>query len=252
MLRVKYSEYMKQENDFRTINRPNGSGDWLFLYFPRPMRIVTNDEEIITEKNACILFAPTDMHFFEGICGFINTYVHFEASESETAGIPHGKALYPNNFFTINSIAKEVQNELTMPDCYSDAMNEVNMRQILILLARSQTYSNELNTHNEEYERFKAMRTKILTDLGTNYSSEYLANQLHMSRTRFYELYKKFFNSSPKQDVLKMKMEKAATLLSDKSKTVESIAESLGFVSTEHFTRYYKGYFSHSPRTKHQ
>lgn len=125
-------------------------------------------------------------------------------------------------------------------------MREALIRELLVLTARGQ--KNE--QRDPLYKRFYDLKMKMLKDPGKNYSSEELASLVYMSRTQFFEYYRRFFNSSPKKDMQKMKMEKARTLLSDRSKTVLDVAMSVGYSSVEHFTRCYKEYFGHSPRTE--
>ncbi len=248
MLKVKYADYMIKEDEIRRINRPNGSGDMLFLHFPRPMHIKTAEVETVTEKNACILFAPDDMHYFYGAPEFVNSYVHFEGEDEALAAIPHGRLLYPGNIARIEEIMRKIRDELISPDEYSDRASDLYLKELLLMLARGLTSPAD----DPLYELLSRVRAKMLSEPSKNYSSAQLAEECYLSRTQFFEHYRRFFASTPKRDMLKMKMEKARILLSDSSKTVADVAESVGFASVEHFTRYYKAYFSHSPRTKHQ
>lgn len=249
MLKVKFADYMVQEKDSEVIHRPFGSGDMLFLYFSVPMYLRTENEEGRTEKNACVLFAPNDMHFFTGAPSFVNSYVHFDAKDEEVIRhIPTGRVIYPDNFASLNETVKKIKGELISSDILSEALNEAYMRELLINFAR---FVSRPETDSRDAS-FYALRARLLTELDKNFTSDYMAKCVNMSRTGFYEHYTKLFGSSPKKDVLRMKMEKAATLLSDRSKTVADVASAVGFSSVEHFTRYYKAYFSHSPRTKHQ
>ena len=90
----------------------------------------------------------------------------------------------------------------------------------------------------------------MLSECEKDISAENLAKQLCMSRTQFYECYKRFFGISPKKDLLRARMEKASALLTDANKSVTEVATDTGFKNTEHFIRYYKQYYGHSPRRK--
>ena len=100
--------------------------------------------------------------------------------------------------------------------------------------------------HNKNFD----IRSDILQNYHKNYDISSLAASVCMSRSRFYDYYKEFFNSSPKQDILNMRMQAAQILLSDKSKTTTQIAQEVGFENVEHFTRYYKKHFGTTPRYK--
>lgn len=248
MLTVKYADYAVTERPGETINRPHGSGDMLFLHFPRPMRLVTAGGECVTEKNACILFAPDDMHFFSGAPDFVNSYVHFDGEDALLSAVPHGRVIYPVRIARIEELMRAIRDGLVSSDGYSAYAADLYLKELLLLLAREQAQTPV----DPQYARLDEVRTFMLSDPGKTYGAEELAARAFLGRTQFFEQYKRFFGSTPKRDMLKMKMEKARVLLSDSSKTVADVAEAVGFSSVEHFTRYYKAYFSHSPRTKHQ
>lgn len=246
MVTVRFADYMRHESSEAHIDRPHGSGDYLFIYFPYPMDITVLGKHLVTENNACVLLAPYDAHSFSGSPNFLNSFVHFKPDfpvEAKT-----GEVFYPENYELINETIKRIVNESLVPDEKSDEMTEALIRELLVLCIRGQ----KKEKGDPLYEKFCAIKMKMLRDPEKNYSSEELASWAYMSRTQFFEHYRRFFGSSPKKDMQKMKMEKAETLLSDRSKTVLDVALSVGFSGVEHFTRCYKAYFGHSPRTKHQ
>lgn len=246
MIEIHYADHMRHEEEWFYIDRPLGSGDYLFLYLPHPMKIVTDKLDVITDKNACIFFAPDEAHRLSGSPLFVNSFVHFQTDEPFF--VPTGRVLYPDLYASVNETVKRIKSELVSSAAYSAEMMDSLMREILITCRRSV----ETEKADVLFEQFEELRVRILSEPEKNYTVNELAEEMNLSRTQFYNYYKRFFMSSPKQDMLRMKMEKAATLLSDRSKTVKDVAKSLGFESVEHFTRYYKEYFSHTPRTKHQ
>lgn len=246
MVSIRFADYMRRESPGSTVDRPHGSGDYLFLYFPYPMNLLLESGRVTTKNNACVLFAPYDMHFLSGAPDFLNSFVHFKPDFPVT--VKTGHVFYPDNYEEINETLRRITAETVMPDELSAQMREALIRELLVLTARGQ--KNEQG--DPLFKRFYDLKMKMLKDPGKNYSSEELASLVYMSRTQFFEYYRRFFNSSPKKDMQKMKMEKARTLLSDRSKTVLDVAMSVGYSSVEHFTRCYKEYFGHSPRTKHQ
>lgn len=246
MVSIRYADYMRKEAPGAKVDRPAGSGDYLFLYFPYPMDLTLAGGRTVTENNACILFAPYDMHAFSGAPEFLNSFVHFKPDFPVT--VKTGCVFYPDNYEEINDTLKRIAKEAVIPDELSCQMRGALISELLILAERGQK-----NGKNDPvYKRFSDLRAKILKNPEKNYSSEELAALVYMSRTQFFEYYRRFFGSSPKKDMQKMRLEKARTLLSDRSKTVLDVAISVGFSNVEHFTRCYKAYFGHSPRTKHQ
>lgn len=81
---VNMAGHMVKGTDTQRIFRPHGSGDWLFLYFPVPMKFYLSDKtEASSEKDACVIYAPHDYHSFGGFPHFQNSYVHFSCSDDE-------------------------------------------------------------------------------------------------------------------------------------------------------------------------
>lgn len=246
MINVNFVDYMRQEVSKHEILRPYGSGDYLFLYFPVPMKFCKDKEYIITEKHACILFAPKDAHSFCGNPDFINTFIHFNVSENEVEKfhITTNQLFYPSGFQKMNETALDIKNEILMGgELYKEIIN-AKMLELLVLIKRGFS-SIKTDIIKEQFEKF---RYEMLSDCSKNISISKMSSELGMSRTAFYKYYKEYFNSSPKQDILKMRMEKAMVLLTNQRKTVSSVAEEVGFANTEHFIRYYKKYFGKSPR----
>ncbi len=244
MLKAGFADCMRGEIKCSEINRPNGSGDYLFLYFPYPMKHFIGKESFISEKNACVLYAPTDPHRFCGAPTFMNSFVHFTATAGEASGIPTGKIFYPECFEELNRITGEIKNETLLRGARYEEMTDALLKRLLILLDRSLSPA-ALDAKREEFER---LRFEVLSNISDNISIDALAQKMCVSRSQFYDAYKGYFGISPKKDILRARMEKAAVLLTNKAKTVAEIASEVGFASTEHFIRYYKSYFGRTPR----
>lgn len=248
MINVNFVDYMRRETPEHEVLRPHGSGDYLFLYFPVPMKFYRDGEWIVTKKHACILFAPDDAHNFYGSPDFINTFIHFNISESEIGKfhITTNKFFYPSGFEKMNKIALDIKNELLIGGELYKEMIDARMLELLVLIKRGFS-SVKYDTLKEKFEK---IRYEMLSDCSKNISISEIAYDMGMSRTMFYKYYKQYFNSSPKQDILKMRMEKASVLLTNQRRTVSAVAEEVGFANTEHFTRYYKKYFGKPPRNE--
>lgn len=246
MFSENYSDYMRYETDEALINRPDGTNDYLFLYFPYSMIFIINNKKIITRDNACIFFKPGEAHMFYAKSKFCNSFIHFDsaADPTEFYSIKSGEFFYPENPFPINDIIKKVKQESLLKPLHYDKMIDFYINQLLILSERafSDDKDNELKT------LFVKIRSNMLKNYDKPHDASSLSSQAMMSRSRFYEYYRQFFGTSPKQELLKTRLEIAQALLTDKNKTTAQIAKEVGFDNVEHFTRYYKKYFKTSPR----
>lgn len=246
MITVNLADCLKREKRGAEIYRPNGSGDYLFLYFPKPMKYDGGGGDVITEDNACVLLAPGDMHRFSGMPEFINSFIHFTGDEGEIEkfGINTGQLFYPNCFERMNEITNLVKSEFLTGGEMKAEMTHLLICELLIMIKRSFSQKRK----DPQLELFESLRFKMLSDCSNTNSAAELAAKVCMSKTQFYKYYRKYFGESPKQELLKARMEKASVLLTDSNRTVAVVAAEVGFENTEHFTRYYKKYFGKSPR----
>lgn len=76
-----------------------------------------------------------------------------------------------------------------------------------------------------------------------------IASQLKMSKRQIERICQKNIRCSPGQLLLKLRLERARSLLRKSDKTVLEIATMCGFPSQSHFSQRYKRYFGTSPRS---
>lgn len=89
--------------------------------------------------------------------------------------------------------------------------------------------------------------SSIHMNLHFNISISALAKECGYSSTQFRVLFKKYFNMSPKEYIIKVKLENAQFLLANSSDTVAAISENLSFNSPSHFIDCFKKHFGVTP-----
>ncbi|SFA98344.1 AraC-type DNA-binding protein [Cohnella sp. OV330] len=68
-----------------------------------------------------------------------------------------------------------------------------------------------------------------------------------LRKSQFYSLFKKMTGLTPKECFMRIKMERAHSLLQDNDRTVTSIAEQLGFSTIHYFSKQFSKYYGVSP-----
>ncbi len=245
MFKIGYVDHMLYDSPPNGIYRPQGSGDYLFLYFPLPMSFETPETRTVTKENACVLFAPADAHKFNGFPLFLNSFVHFKDPDGiiKKYHIPTSKIFYSDCYEQINELIFKIKSEMLSGSEMSEEMAHLFLTELLILSKRS--FSSEAGDGIKE--KFEKLRYEMLSSCEKDISAYALSKQLCMSRTQFYEYYKRFFGTSPKNDIIKARMGKASVLLTDANKSVAEVAAESGFNNTEHFIRYYKQWYGTTP-----
>ena len=106
--------------EFR-IDRPSGSGDWLLLHFPLPMRVRDRHGDQSTRADACILFSPRQPQRFQALGErMVNHYVHLRGAAVgamvERLGLPADEVVYPRPVAFIAEQLREMQRERMRDD----------------------------------------------------------------------------------------------------------------------------------------
>lgn len=78
-------------------------------------------------------------------------------------------------------------------------------------------------------------------------SQEDLASYIGLSRRQLQRLFQRYLFCAPSRYYLQLRLQRARELLRQTSLSLVEISSLCGFVSTSHFSKSYKEYFSHSP-----
>ena len=138
------------------------------------------------------------------------------------------------------SIFHSLLQEITEKKKDYDTMVSLLLQQILISLRRTS------DKHNEQ-DNF----LYIINYINENYSLpikvEELAEISNYSYSRFRHIFKEIYGLSPKEYIMKTRLEKANQLLSIGKKNVTEIAYTCGFYDTSSFCKLYRKHFGRSP-----
>jgi len=98
------------------------------------------------------------------------------------------------------------------------------------------------------FELFQEIRQRVLESFAQKWTIKKMANIANISENRFSVLYKKFFNTSPIDDLLNRRINSAKALLLDTNKTIDEISQLCGFGSQSYFSRIFKNKTNNPPQ----
>lgn len=244
MFHTGYCDYNRSNPDCDLINRPEGSGDYLFLYFMTPMKVQTGGRMQMTKEGACMLYTPGEPQIYQAVERFKNSFVHFTCDGDSflTAyDLPVNKIVYPLYPDAMNTLFKLIYVEsVTKQDYYQEEIDKL-MHQLFILFSRQiHTFPKGRDFQADLFEQFRKARTEILTHMDKKWDAESMAALTNLGTSQFYSYYKLFFNRSPKSELLDARLERSKYLLRVEKMPVGQAAVQAGFDSLPHFTRYFK------------
>ena len=245
----------KHDHDFR-IERPYGSGDYLFLFFITEITIDIEGVSINGKPNSCIIFTPDhSQKYYNAKNGFINDWFHFTANNNvesflEKLDLPTNTIFSISDFSFIRFIIKKLEREFIRKDMFWQENVSALLNNFFIELARENKYQNNYieDPHNTAlYEKFKIAREEILTNLQVPWTIEEMASLVALSRSRFSILYKDFFNQSPKEELIRARINRAKYLLVSSNSQVKDVAQKVGYDNMYHFSKQFKRMTGHAP-----
>ncbi len=244
MFHITYCDYNRSNPDYDIIRRPNGSGDYLFLYFITPMKVQFGTESIITRERAFMLYTPGEAQIYQAVKRFKNSFIHFTSDTDyfvKEYDIPVNQIVYLSNPDVMNELLRNIYVEnVTKMDYYAEQSDKL-MHQLFILFSRQyHAYGADSVLPSGLYPQFQKARIEILTHIDREWDSENMAALTNLGTSQFYSYYKLFFNRSPKAELLDARIERAKYLLKAEALPVSQAAALSGFGNLSHFTRYFK------------
>lgn len=231
------------------INRPKGSGDFVFIHFLTPAEIVLGNRTVREEAGSCIVYAPPKPQRYRGLPGrpFGNNWFHFGGRTPEaylkSLALPLNRPFRPASMSFVTPALRRINSEKTRRDPHWPIAIDLHLRQFFLELARNCVAGTAAKTSPrlaETKEQLRRLRSKLLETCSDTWTVEDMAARVHLSRSRFSVVYRRVFGLSPLADLLRMRMELAKYYLGMMHMTLEEVAESCGFASVHYFHRQFK------------
>ena len=239
------------------INRPRGSGDFVFIHFLTPVELLLGSSVIRQEADSCIVYAPPYPQHYRsaGAAAFGNNWMHFTGTATrpllKTLGIPLNMPFTPLATAFIPSGLRRINDEKVRRERHWQIGLDNNLRSFFLMLGRNLPLPEE---HEEKEEpKLREEMLKLHAALQENcyedWPLERMAEEVHLSRSRFSVLYRQLFRISPVADLLHMRIDLAKYYLGMmQMMNVEDIAQSCGFSSVYYFHRQFKKISGMTPR----
>lgn len=228
-----------------SINRPTGSGDWLLLLLKTSAIFTFDGRDTVTSPDSFILFRKDTPQIYRAN-GFVftNDWFHFTIEKSEAAlfdalDIPFDKIVQLGDINSLSMIIQNMCYENYSTNLYKTDSAELFMKLFFVKLSEKLHYVKD-DKINSFYDKMSLMRTKIYNMPYTQWSVNWLAHELALSKSYFQHLYKETFGVSVMSDVVNSRVQHGKYLLKSTDYTVKKIAELCGYHNEIHFMRQFK------------
>lgn len=249
LLRVGYNIVHQQGI---TIDRPFGSGDYLFLLFRSKVELLLDGITVIADKNTYIIFKKGSCHFYRDFeQPMIHDWFHFDGDNIEEffkkLNLPFDTILNAHNPFFISRKIQDIQLEKIQNGTFKDEIIDAEIRSLFMKLSDIKNNIEPHNNISKYYNQFVALRNEIYNAPQKNFSIDSLATSINMSRSYFQHIYKEIFGISAVNDIINSRLEYGMYLLGNTDHTISYISELCGYTNSVHFMRQFKRVMNITP-----
>ena len=231
---------IKERLSRRLINRPHGTGDYLFMYFHTPGRAGCTAKAGAIESGSLFIW-PQGEHQFYGndrrslLHSWFNCEGSLVSRLLDNNRIPLRTPVplpTPDSFLRFLT---DLYRELSLQSPPDEAISENLLENWLRDLRRTIRPGQE-----SVPERLRLVREFIDLHCAEKLTVEKLAAMAHWSPTHFNNLFRKHFGTSPVDYAIRQRMHRAAYLLRDVNLSITEIAGRVGFEDIYYFSKLFK------------
>ena len=234
-------------------NKMNKEDEWVIMCFNTDFVYYANGEMHHGQKYQCLINSPNDPVIHgpaeNSEDGFENDWIILYGNEVtdliERLELPVNVCFTVTNFNCLTDFLVKIREEEKNPMFYSDEYVSSVITDMFIYVARHRRIAEYYDTN--AYRALKQVRLEMLENYNRKVTISQLSENSGYSPSRFCELYKKFYGSSPIDDLINMRISKAKQLLVFSTMSVGEIAEKCGFESIHYFSNAFKKVVRCSP-----
>ncbi|MCR5143444.1 MAG: AraC family transcriptional regulator [Ruminococcus sp.] len=240
--------YHHRHDERFVIDRPDGSGDWLMLIIKTPAVFRINGEEIHAKAGSYIIYSlGTPLYYSADKGEYIDDWLHFFPDEEDMRliselSIPLNKPVYVGNVYSLSTIMRNICFEYYSAHTNRHLTVSLYFRIMLCKLNEQELfrYKDSHLTETKYMSDLLWIRESIFRWPEQKWNTDFFADELGISRSRFQHLYKDAFGSTMIQDIIDSRILRGCELLTTTDAKVEEIAEMCGYNSVSHFVKLFR------------
>ncbi len=238
-----------------SVHFPKGRGHYLYVLFRSKTMLYVDGEYIPVQAGTGIFYDKNQFQSYYGCdeTEFNHDYVFFdldnEIEKNVFSNIPLGKPMFHVNSTYITNIISLIEQEKYLPSQNAkDILSSLGLAFLYKASEEIDDLSDNDSRRYNQYAAFYRLRDDIYKKPALNWSIEYAANKLFLSRFYFQSLYKQFFKTTFQKDLICARISRAKKLLLYSNNKIYEIAEMCGYKNVEHFTRQFRKQVGVTPK----
>lgn len=229
--------------------------DYAVVLYSNKMSVTIADKELTALPGACVILPVGCRRHYRGVDKYwADDWVAFESADEdvprmlESLGLPVEKLFYPQNPTYISSMIDNIGSEFIQSLPHREFRLDALVRLLLAELSRRKKDLPQItDSSKEDRERVVEVRRMMLENLRKRWTVSQLAELSYLSHSRFHQLYKELFSTSPKQDLIAARVKEAKFLLESGDYTVSKAAYEVGYENIYQFIRQFSAMEGRTP-----
>lgn len=220
---------------------------WAFLITLTPHKINEGAEIKEVPSGTCIIYPPNHPRYLycaDGADGLCNTWIHFTCFDQEgfykklkAYNLPVGRCFRLRQTEPVLNTMHDLVYEFSVQPTHSREMISLMIDTLFVHLSRNcmlrETSTNEIALRH--LHSFEELRKRLYAVPEQDWAVKEMADRVFLSQNQFIKLYRNFFHTTPKQDLINARIQKAKSSLSTHS-TIKEVALSVGFKNEFYFS----------------
>ena len=255
-LQINNCDSSVEHSESHVVDIPEGSKEYTFIHFLSPALVKTASGLTEIEAGACVMYTPQNPQYYRGAgeC-WSNDYLTFSGSSSEkialTGGFSMNEVFYPYRTHFISSLFEKMKTESLRRELNWERIATLALEEFILKLSRYA--EDDLSSFSSDHSHvLREVRAEVHERMVEHWAIEEMARLANLSSSRFAALFKNEFGVSPTEDLIRERIERAKTLLSNVRVSVKEISANCGFESVHYFHRAFKKRVGVTPRHYHK
>ncbi len=231
------------------IHRPAGTGDYLLMYFYDPVEISSGGPAVECPGGTMMVWRPGQLqHYGSRTRRFRHSWMHCEGDLVET--LVADNSLDGFGHVRISPAPMERYLALIYDEISGSSVPDEGVISALMTALVCAVTREKRNRRVPEKvpEALLKVRNLMESECEKPFSLGELAARAGYSVPHFSALFRKYFNSSPIEYLIRARLHRAAYLLRDSNRRIGEAAELAGYGDIFHFSKLFKKHFGKSPR----
>ena len=204
------------ENAGMTLNRPEGSGDYVLLHFLSPVILWYDGQKREAPSGSLIVFSPRKGHEFYSEGPLLHDWMHITGNVEEAleeVGLKTNTLYHMAQSLQITERIARLEAEFFARNDHWECCIDTLLTELWIIVARQAAGSASQPVLQATADHLRELRAEMIQHPEWPWTNEMMAKRVNISVSRLYPLYRRLFSISPGRDLILMRVEKAKNLL---------------------------------------